>query len=56
MAISTSPIRLSVVVSKAQVAKAVQVLHTGFGMDAEELFEETALSADEIAAKLQKGR
>ena len=56
LAISTSPIRLSVVVSKAQVAKAVQVLHTGFGMDAEELFEETALSADEIAAKLQKGR
>ena len=55
-AISTSPIRLSVVVAKDQVAKAVQVLHTGFGMDAGELFEEKALSAEEIAAKLQKGR
>ena len=55
-AISTSPIRLSVVISKDDVARAVQVLHTGFGMDADELFEETSLSADEIAAKMEKGR
>ena len=56
LAISTSPIRLSVVVAKDQVKEAVRVLHTGFGMDAEELFEETALSAEEIAAKMEKGR
>ena len=56
LAISTSPIRLSVVVRKDQVKRAVQCLHTGFGMDADELFEETALSAEEIVAKLQKGR
>ena len=56
LAISTSPIRLSVVVSKDDAARAVQVLHTGFGMDAEELFEETSLTAEEIAAKAQKGR
>ena len=55
-AISTSPIRLSVVISKDDVARAVQVLHTGFGMDADELFEETSLSAEEIAAKMEKGR
>ncbi len=55
-AISTSPIRLSVVVRKDLVERAVQCLHTAFGLDADELFEETALSADEIAAKMQKGR
>ncbi len=55
-AISTSPIRLSVVVHQDDAAAAVQCLHTAFGLDAEELFEETALSAEEIAAKLQKGR
>ena len=55
-AISTSPIRLSVVVSAAQAAEAVRCLHTAFGLDADEVFEETQLSAEEIAAKMNKGR
>ena len=56
LAISTSPIRLSMMVDAAQVADAVRVLHTAFGLDAEEVFEETQLSAEEIAAKMNKGR
>ena len=56
LAISTSPIRLSVVVDSAQVAEAVRVLHTAFGLDSDEVFEETQLSAEEIAAKMAKGR
>ena len=55
-AISTSPIRLSMVVDKAQVAEAVRCLHTSFGLDSEDVFEETQLSAEEIAAKMNKGR
>ncbi len=55
-AISTSPIRLSVVVSAAQAAEAVRCLHTAFGLDSGEIFEETQLSAEEIAAKMNKGR
>lgn len=56
LAISTSPIRLSVVVDADQCTKAVQCLHTAFGLDADEVFEEKALSAEEIAAKMNKGR
>ena len=56
LAISTSPIRLSVVVDAAQAAEAVCALHTAFGLDSEEVFEETQLSAEEIAAKMNKGR
>ena len=56
LAISTSPIRLSVVVDGAQVADAVRALHTAFGLDSDEIFEETQLSAEEIAAKMNKGR
>ena len=56
IAISTSPIRLSVVVDKAQAQHAVECLHTAFGLDASEVFEETQLSAEEIAAKMAKGR
>ena len=56
LAISTSPIRLSVVVDAAQVAEAVRVLHTAFGLDSDEVFEEKQLSAEEIAAKMAKGR
>ncbi len=56
LAISTSPIRLSVVVEGSQCAQAVQCLHTAFELDSEEVFEEKALSADEIAAKMNKGR
>ena len=56
LAISTSPIRLSVVVDAAQAAEAVRVLHTAFELDSDEVFEETQLSAEEIAAKMNKGR
>ncbi|MEA5019077.1 MAG: aspartate kinase [Gordonibacter sp.] len=56
LAISTSPIRLSVVVDAAQAAAAVRCLHTAFGLDSDSVFEETQLSAEEIAAKMQKGR
>lgn len=56
LAISTSPIRLSVVVDSAQAAAAVRCLHTAFGLDSDSVFEETQLSAEEIAAKMQKGR
>lgn len=56
LAISTSPIRLSVVVDSAQTAAAVRCLHTAFGLDVDTVFEEKQLSAEEIAAKLQKGR
>ena len=56
LAISTSPIRLSVVVDSAQTAAAVRCLHTAFGLDSDSVFEETQLSAEEIAAKMNKGR
>lgn len=56
LAISTSPIRLSVVVDEAQTAEAVRCLHTAFGLDSDGVFEETQLSAEEIAAKMNKGR
>ena len=56
LAISTSPIRLSVMVKQSQAAEAVRVLHSAFGLDSDEVFEETQLSAEEIAAKMAKGR
>ena len=56
LAISTSPIRLSVVVDSAQATEAVRLLHTAFGLDSDDVFEETQLSAEEIAAKMAKGR
>ncbi len=54
--ISTSPIRLSVVVSADQGELAVRCLHTAFGLDSESIFEEKMLSAEELAAKKSKGR
>lgn len=56
LAISTSPIRLSMVVEASEAVRAVQVLHTAFGLDSDSVFEETQLSAEEIAAKMKKGR
>ena len=56
LAISTSPIRLSVVVDSAQAAEAVRALHHAFDLDSDAVFEETQLSAEEIAAKMNKGR
>lgn len=54
--ISTSPIRLSVVVDAKQVELAVRCLHTAFSLDSDSVFEEKMLSAEELAAKKQKGR
>ena len=51
-----SPIRLSVVVDGAQTAQAVRCLHTAFDLDSDSVFEEIQLSAEEIAAKMNKGR
>lgn len=56
LAISTSPIRLSMVVEASEAVRAVQALHTAFGLDSDSVFEETQLSAEEIAAKMKKGR
>ena len=56
LAISTSPIRLSVVIEASETQRAVQVLHTAFELDSDSGFEETQLSAEEIAAKMKKGR
>ena len=54
--ISTSPIRLSMVVKADQVERAVCCLHTAFGLDSDSVFEEKMLSAEELAAKKQKGQ
>lgn len=56
IAISTSPIRLSMVIDAAETQRAVQLLHTAFDLDSDSIFEETQLSAEEIAAKMAKGR
>jgi len=56
LAISTSPIRLSVVVDEAQTADAVRCLHTAFELDSDSVFEEKQLSAEELVAKMNKGR
>ena len=34
----------------------VRALHTAFGLDSDSVFEETQLSAEEVAAKMKKGR
>jgi len=54
--ISTSPIRLSVVIAANQVDVAVRALHTAFDLDSDSIFEETMLSAEELEAKKNKGR
>ena len=56
LAISTSPIRLSMVIEAHEAQRAVQVLHTAFELDSDSVFEETQLSAEEIADKMKKGR
>lgn len=56
LAISTSPIRLSMVVNAADARRAVKALHTEFELDSDSVFEETQLSAEELAAKARKGR
>ncbi|MGI6216769.1 MAG: aspartate kinase [Coriobacteriales bacterium] len=54
--ISTSSIRLSVVIDGSLTERAVQCLHTAFGLDSDTVFEETQLSSEELAAKAEKGR
>lgn len=54
--ITTSDIRTSVVISGEQGPEAVRVLHNAFGLDGDDVFEETQLSAEELAAKMAKGR
>ena len=54
--ISTSDIRTSVVIPAEESKKAIQLLHTAFGLDGKKVFEETQLSAEELAAKANKGR
>lgn len=54
--ISTSDIRTCVVIPAEQAEQAVRLLHTAFGLDGDQVFEETQLSAEELAAKAKKGR
>ncbi|MBR2522786.1 MAG: aspartate kinase [Coriobacteriales bacterium] len=54
--ISTSPIRISVIIDGEQKELAVNCLHTAFDLDSDSLFEETQLSSEELEAKAQKGR
>jgi aspartate kinase len=54
--ISTSAIRISVVIEGDKTVPAAQALHTAFGLDSDQVFEETQLSAEELAAKAEKGR
>jgi aspartate kinase len=54
--ISTSAIRVSVVIDADKTEPAMRALHTAFGLDAAEVFEETQLSAEELQAKAAKGR
>lgn len=54
--ISTSAIRISVVIALEDLKRAIECLHTEFGLDSEDLFEETMLSSEELAAKAAKGR
>lgn len=56
ISISTSPIRLSMVIDAHEAKRAVQLLHTAFDLDSDSVFEETQLSAEEIADKMNKGR
>jgi aspartate kinase len=54
--ISTSAIRISVVIAGDGAARAMQALHTAFDLDSDQVFEETQLSGEELAAKAEKGR
>ncbi len=54
--ISTSAIRVSVVIDSPDAKEAMQKLHTAFGLDSDQVFEETQLTPEELAAKAAKGR
>ena len=52
--ISTSPIRISIVVEGSQVDAAVRCLHTAFGLDSDTIFEETQLSPRKSPQRWQR--
>lgn len=54
--ISTSDIRTCVVIPADKAERAVRMLHTAFGLDSDQVFEDTQLSAEELKAKAAKGR
>ncbi|MCL1846620.1 MAG: aspartate kinase [Coriobacteriia bacterium] len=54
--ISTSAIRVSVVIEGAKTQLAMTQLHTAFGLDSDQVFTETQLTSEELAAKAEKGR
>ena len=54
--ISTSAIRISVIIDAGKSKVAQQALHTAFNLDSEQIFAEDNLSAEELAAKANKGR
>jgi len=54
--ISTSAIRISVVIAAKHSKVAQQALHTAFGLDSKQVFKEDTLSAEELADKAKKGR
>jgi aspartate kinase len=55
--IATSAIRVSVVIDGTHTQQdTIQALHTAFGLDSDQVFEETQLSGEELAAKATKGR
>ncbi len=54
--ITTSSIRISVVIEGEDIQRVVKCLHTAFGLDSDKVFEETQLSAEEMKAKMEKGR
>ncbi|MCL2750385.1 MAG: ACT domain-containing protein, partial [Coriobacteriia bacterium] len=54
--ISTSAIRISVIINPKHSELAQQALHTAFDLDSTQIFEEDNLSAEELDAKAKKGR
>ena len=54
--ISTSAIRISVVIDSKKAKIAQQQLHTAFDLDSDQVFKESTLSQEELAAKAAKGR
>lgn len=54
--ISTSAIRVSVIIDVEKIETAIQALHTAFDLDSKQVFQETALSEEELVAKANKGR
>jgi len=54
--ISTSAIRVSVVIDGTNTQLATGSLHTAFGLDNDQVFTETQLTAEELVAKAEKGR